>query len=101
MRVPRTLMLAAVAATAASCTSAPTPLAPGDRPAADGGIFTIGSGGKNSGADSTTPDPGSTTSQGGISTIGSGGKETGVQTTGTDSDSTTSRGGIFTIGSDG
>lgn len=74
MRVPRTLLLAAVVVAAASCTSAPSPIDPAERAAASAGISTIGSGGRDAGTTGAASD---TTAENstprGISTIGSGG----------------------------
>lgn len=78
MRVRAILVVLAAAGLVAGCSERAELLAPGDNPALDGGIFTIGSGGK----EGTTSEPASTP-------------------TGTSPDSTTSLKGILTIGSGG
>ncbi len=77
MRVRRTLLALAAAGLVAGCSERAELLAPSDNPALDGGIFTIGSGGK----EGTTSEPASTPA-------------------GTNPDSATQK-GILTIGSDG
>jgi hypothetical protein len=76
MRVRQILMVLAAAGLATACTERAELLAPGDAPAFDGGILTIGSGGKNGSTGTSQPsgtNPDSATSLGGILTIGSGG----------------------------
>jgi hypothetical protein len=78
MRVRPILLVLATLGIAAGCSERADLLAPSDVPALDGGILTIGSGGKEE-----TPPPSSPGS------------------TGTNPDSTTTPSGILTIGSDG
>jgi hypothetical protein len=78
MRVRAILVVLAAAGLVAGCGERAELLAPGDQPALDGGILTIGSGGK----EGTTSEPASTP-------------------TGTNPDSAATLKGIFTIGSDG
>lgn len=74
MRVQRTLLALAAASLITGCSERAELLAPGDEPALDGGIHTIGSNGKD--GDATVPTSGSTPDSvtlKGIHTIGSNG----------------------------